>query len=449
VVDDRGNRYRIEGRDDVRGIGVLEGNSPDTKFTLSGGERGDARFEFRFYSPREILGTRYEIDLTLREIEPVTTTQWKLGREHVLHFTGFSDSGVVSQQASPSPATNAAQPAPAPPKPRVNPMTDPCTGRSQCYWEGPVVAEVVTLAPVRQGEPRAFANVRLTNVSNLPLLLAYTNNSAGVIDDAGNRYTAQSIVGLPKVNDPNGVQPAELAPGESRNAVLMVSAPASTREVGTRYSLNMAVTQLEATSSRQFVLGREFAIGIRDVAPGTLKAAPLQPPSEAVATLCAGKENQCATAGPFVAEVVRLTDGKNGDGARMTVRLHVTNVSSSPIILGYEYESDALYDDAGVRYLVPVRHVTGIGSTSESRIDVSFRLAPGEARDATFEFDAPFRARLGSTRGFHVALSQLEILPSKQVRTAATYAFGFSGLKTSAVGNLKEGISNIFKRPPK
>jgi serine/threonine protein kinase len=95
VTDDRGNRYTTNS---VRGLGVIGGGPIDPKFVLRAGESGDARFEF-MWSPRgTIFGTRFVVELTVREIESVAGNQWRLGQEHSLHFRGFDEQGVAAAQ---------------------------------------------------------------------------------------------------------------------------------------------------------------------------------------------------------------------------------------------------------------------------------------------------------------------------------------------------------------
>jgi hypothetical protein len=94
VTDDRGNRY-VTDRDRVRGLGVVGAGPIDAKFALRPGESGDARFEFVWAPRGALFGTRFVVELTIRELEPVGGDQWRLGQEHSLHFRGFGEAGVA------------------------------------------------------------------------------------------------------------------------------------------------------------------------------------------------------------------------------------------------------------------------------------------------------------------------------------------------------------------
>jgi serine/threonine protein kinase len=93
VTDDRGNRYTTN---NVRGLGVVGAGPIDAKFVLRPGESGDARFEFMWAPRGTIFGTRYVVELSVREIEPLAGNQWRLGQEHSLHFSGFGEQGVAA-----------------------------------------------------------------------------------------------------------------------------------------------------------------------------------------------------------------------------------------------------------------------------------------------------------------------------------------------------------------
>ena len=97
VTDDRGNRYTTGNYGgNVRGLGVIApGGQIDPKFSLRPGESADARFEFTWSPGRALFGTRFVVELAVREIQAVGGDQWRLGQEHALHFRGFGDPGVA------------------------------------------------------------------------------------------------------------------------------------------------------------------------------------------------------------------------------------------------------------------------------------------------------------------------------------------------------------------
>jgi serine/threonine-protein kinase len=93
VTDDRGNRYTTN---NVRGLGVVGAGPIDAKFVLGAGESGDARFEFMWAPRGTIFGTRFVVELSVREIESLAGNQWRLGQEHSIHFSGFGEQGVAA-----------------------------------------------------------------------------------------------------------------------------------------------------------------------------------------------------------------------------------------------------------------------------------------------------------------------------------------------------------------
>jgi serine/threonine-protein kinase len=96
VTDDRGNRY-ITDAGNIHGLGVIGAGPPDPKFVLRSGESGDARLEFRWGARGVLFGTRFVVEIAVREIEPTGGDRTRLGQEHVLRFSGF-DSETTAQR---------------------------------------------------------------------------------------------------------------------------------------------------------------------------------------------------------------------------------------------------------------------------------------------------------------------------------------------------------------
>jgi len=90
ALDDQGNRYGLAaGGYGLRGMGVINGNNLDPKFMLQPGGVGEAVFQL-FWLPRgEIQGSTFELDLTIREANPVAGKQFTLAGEFPLQFLGL------------------------------------------------------------------------------------------------------------------------------------------------------------------------------------------------------------------------------------------------------------------------------------------------------------------------------------------------------------------------
>jgi hypothetical protein len=93
ATDDRGNRYEANGWGNMSGLPELRsGYAIDPKFVVQPGESNDARLELYFQpGSRDTLGTRFTVDLTVREIDSLPSGQWRLGREHALEFRGLGE----------------------------------------------------------------------------------------------------------------------------------------------------------------------------------------------------------------------------------------------------------------------------------------------------------------------------------------------------------------------
>lgn len=281
-TDDQGNRYEVAGANSVRGIGEIS-SSFDPKFVLQPGEWSDARFELVYQSPAgRILGTRYEIDLTVRQIDPLAAGQFRLGREHALHFRGFGAGAAVASNGAASPASGAA-PAPLPSSPAAaaanSPLpadVDQCAGKARCYGAGPFVAEVEQVTATTEGNKRYHVlhmNVRVRNVSQQPMILAYKATSGLALDNLGNRYywghaggPDNSAAGIGKVEGSNADPQFQLAAGEGRTAQFtVVRFDANGREIGTSFTYDLTLTQLEVLPSRQIRVSRDYAVSFKDL----------------------------------------------------------------------------------------------------------------------------------------------------------------------------------------
>lgn len=276
-IDDQGNRYVVSGADAVRGIGEITANSFDPKFALRPGESADARFEFtlRITSRDQIIGTAYDLDLALRQIDPLAGNQFRLGREHSLHFSGFGRGGAVA--ASGSGASAASVPGMAPPAAAPPADGDQCRGRQRCYAAGTFVAELTQLTPSTEGRHHVLrATIRLRNMSAERIVLAYKAKSSGITDNLGNQYYwgrpgtyDMSAAGIGKVEGAQADAQFSLAPGEARDARLtLYRFDGAAKAKGTTFSESVSFVLLEPLPGGQVRVGREFAVSFNDVATG-------------------------------------------------------------------------------------------------------------------------------------------------------------------------------------
>ena len=107
AMDDRGNRYIVYGANGTRGIGNVTGNNFDPKFILRPGGYGDARFELMWNPPAQsIIGSTFELDLTVREIYTVEGNQHTLGGEFPLVYKGLTNGVSANAPGMTAPAMN-------------------------------------------------------------------------------------------------------------------------------------------------------------------------------------------------------------------------------------------------------------------------------------------------------------------------------------------------------
>jgi hypothetical protein len=270
VTDDRGNRYVPSGDRAIQGIGIVQGNAGDPKFILQPGETSDARIEMTWNtSAQEIFGISFQMELALREIEPIAGGQMRLGREHALRFTGLGN------RAAPTAPPVTAAPAAAP-----DPALDGCAGKAQCFSAGPFAVEASGLATSFAGNPSAYViktSVRIRNLTGQAVALGYQAGSVTVTDDKGVRVgmqinrTGDGATGIGEVTRTEADPPLVLAPNATVNATFTVSRfVGGQRPAGTTFSLDAVLVQLETLPSGQIRPLREFPITIAGMKLGIL-----------------------------------------------------------------------------------------------------------------------------------------------------------------------------------
>ncbi len=270
ALDELGNRYTVEnaGPNAVRGMGEIERNTFDPRFTLAPGERSDARFELNWYAGNQIVGVEFRLELVVREIDSVAGNQYRLGREHVLTFDALRDglagaSAAAGTGSAPVAASSGSAPA----------VADPCAGNPRCHAAGPFVAELLQLSPSQKATNHFVqARVRFRNVSNLPVILAYQQNSGTMLDNYGQRYTvdwrSENVAGIGQTSKNKADPQFKLSPGEARTATLTYSRYVGKTAIGTVFSPEFVVEQLEILPSRQIRSMREYSVNFSNLATG-------------------------------------------------------------------------------------------------------------------------------------------------------------------------------------
>ncbi len=248
---------------------------------LQPGESADARFEFDWLRGAQArTGLKFQMSMSLREVSELPGGQVKLGREHLLRWSGLADDapGAAAATAPAAPATPPATPSGAQPATAAAPPTDLCADRPACHASGVFTTEVTRVsAPVKTNyanELMVTVNFRATNHGATPLILGFDADSGQMIDQYGERWTVKSVyrdriggIGLVRRGsaDPQFV----LQPGESRPFTLgfaRTGAPNGARG----FSADLVLAQMEVLPGNQVRTVREHAVSFPQIAVGAM-----------------------------------------------------------------------------------------------------------------------------------------------------------------------------------
>lgn len=284
ATDDQGNRYVLYGDNAIRAMGIISRNGLDPKFELAPGQWADARYEL-FWNPssRDIYGLRFDLDLTVRELNPIQGRQYRLGLEHALRFRNLG--GAIAPPA-PTPAPTATSAATAAPSPQ-----DLCANRPRCAHPGPFLVEIRSLTSALSGpylDHVVRLHVEFRNTGTQPLILGYTAKTSKMIDDLGNEYYwgsantyDKSVTGMGTIESRSANADFVLDPGQARTATFQLARPSTIRkQLGTRFSWDFAVQELAVLPSRQVTAGRQYSLNFQDleIRPPTQANAPANSP---------------------------------------------------------------------------------------------------------------------------------------------------------------------------
>lgn len=298
IIDDEGNRYIVYGPTAVRGLGEIANGTFDPKFSLAPGEAADARLEFVLNIPAgRILGTRYTMELALREITPVAGGQFRLGREYALRYEGLPSAVTATTASGGKPATskgtgssgtpadgapNEGGSADASPAAPPSPPVDHCLARVRCHDAGAFSAEVSRATASMAGGRHHVLElvVRFRNFTAAPLALAYRSGTNGAVDELGNRYYFGragthdgSAKGIGLATTRSADARFVLRPGEQREAVFTVVRYEARGQMGTRWNWSTVIDELEVLPSNQVRTAREHSVTLDDIPLGSAPSA--------------------------------------------------------------------------------------------------------------------------------------------------------------------------------
>jgi hypothetical protein len=272
ALDDQGQRYTMQNtRSGLRGLGVATRREFDPRFTLAPGEAADARIEVTAYI-KGIYGTRFDLELAVREVQALPGDQHRLGRETLLRYTGLQDGAGTPAAAV---AVPAATPAPGAQAATTAAPADACQGLPHCVVNGPLAARVERLAAeaVKGNNQGIVVTVALRNLSSAPMILTYKKDTGEMLDELGQRYTVDSrrktdVQGIPVSTRSSASSQFTLAPGESRRAQFRYTRFVGKTRLGNSFTPALALEQYELLPSNQLRLVREVALDFGAVAAG-------------------------------------------------------------------------------------------------------------------------------------------------------------------------------------
>jgi hypothetical protein len=297
VTDDQGNRYEIAvtTATGVRGIGLIQASTFDPKFVVPPGDGGDARFEFLWQPGRQVAGTEFEMSLSLREIEPLPGNQFRLGREHLVRFDGLKDrakstaaggsgagpvatgsaaSGTAASAASMAGSAASGATLGSTSGATVAQASQGCGTDANCNDAGPFTATVqqVLTSTINPWHLVRFT-LKLRNTSDAPLVLAYLASTGSMTDELGNRYVLDHrvpgrVAGIGVTDRVQADPQFVLRPGEARTIGVEYGRRVGRTQIGTSFSPDLVLQELEILPSRQIRPARDFSLSFRELGTG-------------------------------------------------------------------------------------------------------------------------------------------------------------------------------------
>lgn len=359
-------------------------------------------------------------------------------------------------------------------------QTASCQGQPRCAEVASFTATVTDFRTSTVERRKIItATIRFQNRLNRPLILGYVDGSGVATDDQGNRYAlyGEASVRAMGIITRNGLDPKfVLEPGQWSDARFELAWSPTRHDIfGLSFVLEMAVREITPLQGRQYRLGLEHALrfeGLGDQAaspaarpapaPAQTAAAAAAAPATPMEDACAGKP-RCNHPGPFVAEIQSINASHAGTYNDHVLRIIVRfrNLTSEPLVLGYTAKSSKVIDNYGNQYYwgragTYDTSVTGMGVVQANQANADFVLRPGESRNATFQLIRyrPGKTPIGTGFTWDLAIEQLEVLASNQVRSARQYSLNFQDLtartppagQAQTPGEAVQSLRDIFKK---
>jgi hypothetical protein len=374
AMDDRGNRYIVYGGNGTLGIGNVIGNNFDPKFELRPGGYGDARFELMWNPPAQsIIGSTFELDLTVREINTVEGNQHTLGGEFPLIYKGLTNGVTASAPA----------------------MTAGAPGGMPMMASGGGAAPAQMPSATGQAAPACGPASTATAVAGATNSAAAQNAAATANTTVSNATAALSNLGS--------------IFGKKKPAAAPPPCPPGTNPVAG------AVTNAAGTVAGAAPAGAVI--------------------SNVGSSLCAGKPH-CSETPDFAATITSFRTAAQGNTKVVDAVVHFQNKTNSPLILGYVLSTGTATDDRGNRYVVYGGNgFTGIGYVNGGNFDPRFVVQPGGFGDARFEliWNPPAQANAGSNFELDVAVNEINTVQGNQHTLGGQFPLRFPGLTNGLV----------------
>ncbi|PYV99622.1 MAG: hypothetical protein DMG89_07100 [Acidobacteria bacterium] len=201
----------------------------------------------------------------------------------------------------------------------------------QCFNAGPFAAAVSQTTLSQEGGYHIIRmNMQFRNNTNQPLMIAYHDGSSVMVDNFGSTYNIPGAFGQPVIQgmgiDRGNQTDSQftLGPGQTGNVlVTMARARNNQSAVGTGYTYNLSIDELQAQNGADAALVRQYNLNFPSITPGASNVglpAGGAAPTTNVAGGGKGKRGAAPTAGAPAGAVAGVpAQGVMTNGAAMPV----------------------------------------------------------------------------------------------------------------------------------